>query len=124
MVKLGAKPAEKRLKSSATNHLLHMYCIMYCISHGSGRCLIPKKILYARKHGLLGCRWEFTCRFFERIARLLWAKEGFAREKERIAHVWSFVKSDKSDLLTVGHLYRVTRANHSCCSKEQLSKER
>ena len=108
MVKLGAKPAEKRLKSRATNHLLHMYCI----SHGSGRCLIPKKILYARKHGLLGCRWEFTCRFFERIARFLWAKEGFAREKERIAHVWSFVKSDKSKSLTVD-----LRAMGAICSR-------
>ena len=31
--------------------------------------------------------WEFALRFFERIARFLWAKEQFAREKERIAPI-------------------------------------
>ena len=62
--------------------------------------------------GCLDAGWEFTCRFFERIARFLWAKEGFAREKERIAHVWSFVKSDKSKSLTVD-----LRAMGAICSR-------
>ena len=68
--------------------------------------------------------WEFAHWFFERFARFLWAKERFAREKERIfieqpewiAHGCSlkksqWAKSDRSDSLLGIKRWKLSKTN-------------
>ena len=78
--------------------------------------------------------WITHVVLFYRVARAICSQSLFCYERpEQIAHGCSFVKSDKSNSLTVAHFKRATRTNCSqllnnmydrCWAKEQRVKER